>query len=150
MIAMLAVGLLGAFMRKPTMWLLPLTFPVMMAFGGALGVMGIPVPLVETGIAVSAIVLGSIIAFAFKPPLWTALLLVSVFAIFHGHAHGTELPNTGEPFAYSVGFMLATTLLHLAGLAFGLITYQPKGVVLVRVSGGAIALLGLGFLPVFA
>lgn len=108
---MLAVGLLGAFMHKPTMWLLPLKFPLMMALGRALGVIGIPVPMVEIGIAVSAIVLGSIIAFAFKPPVWTVLLLVSVFAIFHGHAHGTELPNSGLPLAYSIGFMLLSTSL---------------------------------------
>jgi urease accessory protein len=91
-IAMVAVGLWGAFLGQPAIWLLPVVFPLVMAVGGALGVAGMPLPGVETGIAVSAIILGGMVAFAAKPPLWVAAVLVGAFAIFHGHAHGAELP----------------------------------------------------------
>ena len=80
--AMVAVGLWGAFLGNPAIWVLPVVFPLVMAFGGALGVMGIPIPSIETGIAVSAIVLGAMVAFAVRPPLWIAAVLVGLFAIF--------------------------------------------------------------------
>src|SRR5215510_9517986 len=91
-IAMVAVGLWGAFLGAPAIWLLPVVFPLVMALGGALGVLGMPLPGVETGIALSAIALGAMVAFAARPPLCIAAILVGAFAIFHGHAHGTELP----------------------------------------------------------
>jgi urease accessory protein len=128
------------------MWLLPVIFPVVMAFGGALGVLGVPMPGVETGIALSAVALGFMVAFAAKPPLWIAAVLVGVFAIFHGHAHGTELPKSANAMTYAVGFVMATGLLHLSGIALGLLVNWPWGRVIVRASGGAIAMLGFGFL----
>jgi len=121
-------------------------FPLVMAFGGALGVMGIPVPAVETGIAVSAIVLGIMVAFAVRPPIWVAALIVGAFAIFHGHAHGTELPVAANPLAFSLGFVIATGMLHLLGIAFGLLVRWPIGQVAVQAGGGIIALAGVGFL----
>lgn len=145
-IAMFAVGLWGAFLGNPAIWLLPVVFPLVMAFGGALGVLGIPVPAVETGIAASALVLGLMVAFAVRPPLWIAAVLVGAFAIFHGHAHGTELPGAANPLTYSLGFVLATGLLHLAGVAFGLLVRWPAGRAAVRLTGGSIALLGGGLL----
>jgi urease accessory protein len=145
-IAMVAVGLWGAFLGNPAIWILPVVFPLVMAFGGALGVMGVPVPSVETGIAVSAIVLGAMVAFAVRPPIWLAAVIVGAFAIFHGHAHGTELPNSADPVAYSAGFVIATGLLHLSGIAFGLLVRWPAGKVAVQASGGFIALAGVGFL----
>lgn len=145
-IAMVAVGLWGAFLGSPAIWILPVVFPLVMAFGGALGVIGIPVPAVETGIAVSAIVLGLMVAAAARPNVWVAAVIVGVFAIFHGHAHGTELPGAVNPIAYSLGFVIATGLLHLSGIAFGALAQWPAGKMLVRASGGAIALAGLGFL----
>lgn len=145
-IAMVAVGLWGAFLGQPAIWALPVTFPLVMAFGGALGVIGVPLPSVETGIALSAIVLGSMVAFAVRPPLWVAALIVAVFAIFHGHAHGTELPNAANPLAYSFGFVIATGLLHVSGIAFGLLARWPRGKVLVQAGGGLIAIAGFGFL----
>ena len=145
-VAMVAVGLWGAFLGAPALWLLPLVFPLVMAFGGALGVMGVPVPAVETGIAVSAVVLGGMVAFALRPPIVITAAIVGAFAIFHGHAHGTELPNAANPFAYSVGFVVATGLLHLSGIAFGSAVRWPAGKIAVQMSGGAIALVGLGFL----
>lgn len=145
-VAMVAVGLWGAFLGAPAIWLLPVIFPLVMAFGGALGVMGVPVPAVETGIATSALILGGMVALAARPPLWLAALLVGAFAIFHGHAHGTELPGAANALAYSAGFVIATGLLHLAGIAFGLLTRWPQGRVAVRAAGGAISLAGAGFL----
>jgi urease accessory protein len=145
-VAMFAVGLWGAFLGRPAIWLLPVVFPMVMAFGGALGVIGVPLPAVETGIAVSAMVLGAMVALAARPPLWVAAVLVGVFAIFHGHAHGTELPSAANPLAYSLGFVLATGILHLCGIAFGVLTKWPAGRAAVRATGASIALLGTGFL----
>ncbi|MEJ2308343.1 MAG: HupE/UreJ family protein [Gammaproteobacteria bacterium] len=145
-IAMVAVGLWGAFLGKPAIWLLPIVFPMVMAFGGALGVAGVPIPAVETGIAVSAIVLGAMVAFAVRPPIWIAAVIVGAFAIFHGHAHGTELPNAANALAYSLGFVIATGLLHLCGIAFGALAHWPAGSLAVRAGGGLIALGGFAFL----
>jgi urease accessory protein len=145
-VAMVAVGLWGAFLGNPAIWILPVVFPLVMAFGGALGVMGIPVPAVETGIAASAIVLGAMVLFAVRPPIPVAAVLVGAFAIFHGHAHGTELPGAANPLAYSIGFVISTGLLHLSGIAFGALVRWPMGKLAVRAGGGAIALVGLGFL----
>jgi urease accessory protein len=144
--AMVAVGLWGAFLGSPAIWVLPIVFPLVMAVGGALGVAGVPLPAVETGIAASAVVLGAMVALAARPPLWVAALLVGAFAIFHGHAHGTELPEAASPLAYSLGFVVATGLLHLGGIAFGLLVRWPAGRVLVRAGGGVIAAAGVGFL----
>ncbi|GAA3961998.1 hypothetical protein GCM10022278_20030 [Allohahella marinimesophila] len=141
---MVAVGLWGAFLGKPAVWILPVVFPLVMAIGGAMGVLGIPIPAVETGIATSAVVLGAMVAFAVRPPLWIAAVIVGAFAIFHGHAHGTELPNAASPLAYSIGFVLSTGLLHLSGIAFGLLVRWPAGNVAVRAGGGLIALAGVG------
>jgi urease accessory protein len=145
-IAMVAVGLWGAFLGRPAVWLLPVVFPLVMAFGGALGVLGVPLPAVEVGIAASAIVLGAMVALALKPPLWVAAAIVGAFAIFHGHAHGTELPEAASPLAYSLGFVIATGLLHAAGIGISFVTRWSRGVPLVRACGAAIALLGVMFL----
>ncbi|WP_425053246.1 HupE/UreJ family protein [Psychromarinibacter sp. S121] len=145
-IAMVAVGLWGAFLGAPAIWLLPIVFPLVMAFGGALGVMGIPIPAVETGIALSGVVLGLLIAFAVKAELWIAAVIVAIFAIFHGHAHGTELPEAANPFAYAVGFVIGTGLLHLCGIALGLLTKLPWGTYAIRAAGVVIAAIGGAFL----
>jgi len=144
--AMVAVGLWGAFLGAPPMWVLPVVFPVVMAFGGALGVLGVPIPGVETGIALSSLILGICVAFAVRPPLWVAALIVGTFAIFHGHAHGAEMPHAANAMTYAIGFVVATGLLHLCGIAFGLLVRWPWGQKLVRVGGVAIALVGFGFL----
>ncbi|GLP96048.1 HupE/UreJ family protein [Paraferrimonas sedimenticola] len=144
-VAMVAVGLWGAFLRQPAIWLLPVVFPLMMAFGGALGVIGIDIPAVEAGIALSGLVLGLMVVFAARLPLWAATALVAVFAIFHGHAHGTELPAATSPLTYSAGFVLSTGMLHLAGVGFGLLADHPKGQIAVRVCGAVIAATGLTY-----
>lgn len=145
-VAMVAVGLWGAFLGAPAIWLLPVIFPIVMALGGALGVMGVPLPAVETGIAISAIVLGAMVALAARPPLLVAAVVVGAFAIFHGHAHGTELPGSADPLVFSLGFVLATGLLHAAGIAFGLLTRWPAGRVAVRGLGVIVMLIGAAFL----
>lgn len=144
--AMVAVGLWGAFLGAPAIWLLPIVFPLVMALGGGLGIMGVPVPGVEAGIAASAVVLGIMVALGARPPLWVAAIVVGTFAIFHGHAHGTELPAAADAVAYAAGFVVGTGLLHLAGIALGLTTKWEPGKVAVRATGGAIAVAGLAFL----
>ena len=144
--AMVAVGLWGAFLGSPAIFILPIVFPLVMALGGTLGILGVPLPGVEIGIAVSAAVLGMMVALAARPPLWVAAVIVGAFAIFHGHAHGAELPPGADALAYSAGFVITTGLLHLAGIAFGLLARWPVGRLAVRTSGGVIAIAGLMFL----
>jgi len=141
--AMFAVGLWGAFLGRPAIYLLPIIFPLVMAIGGALGIAGIHLPAVEAGIAASALVLGVCVMMAAQPPLWIAAIAVGFFAIFHGHAHGTELPHAANPFGYAAGFVVATGLLHLSGIAFGTLTRNAAGRVIVRGAGAIIALAGI-------
>jgi urease accessory protein len=145
-IAMVAVGLWGAFLGPPAIWLLPVVFPLVMAVAGALGVLGVPLHGVETGIALSAIMLGAMVAAALKPPLWVAALLVGTFAVFHGYAHGVELPVGADAIAFSMGFVIATGMLHVAGIAFGALSHWPAGRIAVRAAGGVITVIGLGYL----
>jgi urease accessory protein len=145
-VAMLAVGLWGAFLGAPAIYILPIVFPLVMAAGGVAGILGMPLPGTEIGIASSAIVLGLMVALAARPPIWIAAILVGVFAIFHGHAHGAELPAGADAVAYSAGFVIATGLLHLVGIALGLLTRWPAGTWAVRTAGVAIAGVGVVFL----
>jgi len=144
--AMVAVGLWGAFLGAPAIFILPVVFPLVMAAGGVLGILGVPLPGVEIGIAISAAILGMMVVLAAQPPLWLAAIMIGAFAVFHGHAHGVELPPGADAAAYSVGFVIATGLLHLAGIAFGLLARWPAGRFAVRAAGGAIAIAGLMFL----
>src|SRR5215813_3798355 len=145
-VAMIAVGLWGAFLGPPAIWVLPIAFPLVMAFGGAMVILGVAVRGVEIGIAISAIALGGMIALAVRARLVPAAMLVAGFAIFHGHAHGAELPPGTDSVAFSVGFVMATGLLHLCGIAFGLLTHWPAGRIAVRAAGGAISVAGAVFL----
>jgi urease accessory protein len=148
-VAMVAVGLWGAFLGAPAIWLLPVVFPLVMALGGVLGILGVPMVGVETAIATSAIVLGLMVAFVVRPPLWAAAVLVGVFAIFHGYAHGKEPPDGADAVAFSAGFVMATGLLHLCGIAFGGLSRWPAGRYAVRAAGGVIALVGVAYLGGF-
>ena len=145
-VAMVAVGLWGAFLGPPAIYLLPVAFPLVMAAGGALSILGVPLPGTEIGIAISALVLGLMVALTARPPIWIAVVLVAAFAIFHGHAHGSELPAGADALAYSLGFVTATGLLHLAGIAFGLLARWPAGKIAVRTGGALIACAGVIFL----
>ena len=144
--AMVAVGLWGGILGAPAIWLLPIIFPLAMAVAGAAGAAGIPLPGVEVGIALSGVVLGSMVLFAVKPPLWIAAVLVGIFAVFHGHAHGAELPAAANPMVYAVGFVVSTGLLHLIGIAIGQLGKWPTGKIVVRAAGAAIAIAGGAFL----
>jgi urease accessory protein len=145
-LAMIAVGLWGAQLGQPAIWLLPVTFPMVMAFGGFLGLVGVPLPGVEVGIAMSAILLGLMGAREARPPLMAAAALVAFFAIFHGHAHGTELPAGQSGLMYSIGFVVATGCLHGVGIAIGLVHRWPAGKKALRAAGAAVALAGVWFL----
>ena len=144
-VAMVAVGLWGAQLGAPALWLLPVTFPIVMAFGGFLGLVGIAVPGVEIGIALSALLLGTAVALEAKPNLVLAALLVGLFAIFHGHAHGTELPPGQSGLMYSIGFVIATGCLHVVGILIGAAHRWPLGAIALRLSGSAVALAGSFF-----
>jgi len=145
-VAMIAVGLWGAQLGNPAIWILPVTFPLVMAVGGLLGIRGVPIPAIEVGIALSGVVLGGMVAFAVRAPLAIAATIVGAFAIFHGHAHGTELPASATPLAYSAGFVVATGLLHATGIAIGALIHWRAGTRVVRACGAAIAACGLWFL----
>src|SRR3954471_14496623 len=148
--AMVAVGLWGAFLGTPAIWMLPVVFPLVMAFGGVIGILGVPLDATETGIAASAIVLGLMVALAARPPLWIAAVLVGAFAIFHGYVHGKELPDGANAVAFSTGFVIATGLLHLAGISFSLLTRWPAGRIAVRGAGAMITLVGVAYLGALA
>jgi len=143
---MISVGLWGAQLGAPAVWLLPVVFPLVMAFGGFLGLVGVPLPGTEIGIAVSAILLGLMVAFEARPPVWVAAGLVGFFGIFHGYAHGTELPAGENALLYSVGFVIATGGLHAIGIAIGIAHRWSPGRIAVRVAGGAVAIAGVYFL----
>jgi urease accessory protein len=145
-LAMIAVGLWGAQLGSPAVWMLPVAFPMMMAFGGFIGLVGLPLPGVEIGIAMSAVLLGTVVARESRPSLAVAVLLVAFFAIFHGHAHGTELPKGQSGLTYSIGFVIATGCLHGVGIAIGLIHRWPAGKRALRAAGAIVALAGVAFL----
>jgi urease accessory protein len=142
LLAMLAVGLWAAQNKRSALWVLPLAFPLMMVAGALLAFAGVAIPGVETGIAASVAVLGLLIAFAIRMPVWACASVVSVFALFHGYAHGSELPHGASALWYGTGFVAATTLLHLSGLAIGLVAGQKMASQAVRVGGIAIAAVG--------
>ncbi len=145
-LAMVAVGLWGAQLGAPAIWLLPVTFPLVMSLGGFMGLVGVPLPGVEVGIALSALLLGLVVAREARPPLWLAAILVGFFAIFHGHAHGTELPAGQSGLLYSVGFVIATGCLHATGIGIGVIHRWAWGRIALRLAGGAVCAGGVLFL----
>ncbi|MBB3312519.1 urease accessory protein [Rhizobium sp. BK196] len=148
-LAMVMVGILAFQLGGRAVWAVPATFLLVMALGGAFGIAGINVPFVETGIALSVIVLGAIIALNIRASTSVAMGIVGLFAIFHGHAHGAEMPETATGVAYAAGFMIATALLHVAGLGLGLMIArfgQRRGAVVVRSAGGVAAVAGAGLL----
>jgi urease accessory protein len=148
-LAMVAVGLLAARLGGRAMWLVPLSFVSMMILGGIAGASGVHLPFVELGISGSILVLGVVVALGRRFPTALAMALVGIFAIFHGHAHGTEMPVDAQGFAYGAGFVLATALLHAAGLAMGLGADRLAGAWSAkasRIAGGAMAVAGAGIM----
>jgi urease accessory protein len=146
LLAMVSVGLWGAFLGRPLIYALPVVFPMVMVAGAALGMFGVPLPSVEMGIALSVAVLGTSIALALRAPVWVAAIIVGAFAIFHGYAHGRELPSAADPAGYSSGFVLATGLLHVLGIGIGCLNQWPRGVLLTRGVGAAIGAVGFWFI----
>lgn len=148
-LAMVAVGLFAAHLGGRALWLVPATFVAVMALGGALGMAGAALPFVETGIALSVVVLGLAVALRMSVPVLAAMALVGSFAIFHGHAHGAEMPQGGSGAAYAAGFLGATALLHCAGIALGFAVARLgefAGRRAVQIAGGAMALAGVAIL----
>lgn len=145
-VAMVAVGLWGAVLGPPALWVLPVAFPLVMAFGGLLGLLGIPIPGVEIAIAASGLVLGLMVLFEVRAPLWLAALIVAAFAVFHGHAHGSELPAGSNALLYSLALVIATGLLHLTAILLGETRRWPGGRRFVQGAGAVVALVGLFFL----
>jgi urease accessory protein len=146
LLAMVSVGLWGAFLGRPLIFALPVIFPAVMVAGAVMSMLGVPLPPVETGIALSVTVLGGCIALSLRAPVWVASLMVAMFAIFHGYAHGKELPSAADPIGYSLGFVLATGSLHVFGIGIGFLNDQPGGVRVTRSLGVLIAGAGVWFL----
>lgn len=145
-LAMVAVGLWSAQLGAPALWVLPVAFPIVMTGGGLMGLLGVHLPGVEVGIALSALVLGAAVLFEVRLPSWAAGGLAAAFAVFHGHAHGSELPPGADGLLYSLGFVATTGLLHAAGIAIGLLHRWPAGRVALRGAGAAITAAGPVFL----
>jgi urease accessory protein len=146
LLAMVSVGLWGAILGRPLVYALPVAFPLMMVAGALLAMFGVPLPSVELGVALSALVLGACVALAVRAPAWLAVAMVAVFAVFHGYAHGRELPSAADPMGYAAGFVLATGLLHLSGVAVGAFSDRPAGWAATRALGGVVAVGGIWFL----
>lgn len=145
-LAMVAVGLFAAHLGGRARWLVPGSFVLAMASAGVLGMTGIGLPFVDLGIALSVIVLGMVVASRLSLPAAGAMALVGFFAIFHGHAHGAEVPETLSGLAYGAGFVTATALLHAVGIGFGLFvgkTDNIYGFRIIQAAGGAMALTGV-------
>ncbi|HEV2693922.1 MAG TPA: HupE/UreJ family protein [Verrucomicrobiae bacterium] len=143
--AMIAVGLWAAQCGGRARWVLPVTFVSVMILGGALGMGGVGIPGVEQGIAASVLVLGLLIAVAIRLPLAAGAGIVGVFALFHGYAHGAEMPESASGFTYGLGFVLATISLHLAGIGLGVTAQRFANGRWIRLAGGAIAACGAAF-----
>jgi urease accessory protein len=148
-LAMILVGIFAYQLGGRAVWLVPLTFVAVMALGGLLGVNGMPLPFVEIGIALSVIVLGIVVAFGVKPAVAVAMGLAGLFAIFHGHAHGTEMPLDASGAEFGLGFMLATALLHAIGIGVGFLIGMSTKVLgqnVYRAVGGLASIAGVALL----
>jgi urease accessory protein len=142
LLAMLAVGLWAAQLGGRAAWLVPAAFVSVMSAGSALGMSGANLPMVEQGIVASVLILGLLIATAARLPLGASAALVGVFALFHGLAHGTEMPASASGLAYAAGFAVATALLH----AIGWLAAKSARVEWVRLAGAAIAVMAISLI----
>lgn len=148
-LAMVAAGIFAYQLGGRALWAVPVTFVLVMAVAGGLGMAGMPLPFVESGIALSVIVLGAIVALGMKAPVAIAMGIAGLFAIFHGYAHGAELPSNASGLGYAFGFMLATALLHAAGIGLGHAVGrvgESYGKSVYRVAGAVVAIAGVGLL----
>lgn len=147
LLAMVAVGIISIQLSGKSKWFAPATFISFMIIGGALAIFGISFPYVQTGIALSVLVLGALIAVA-KPISRTwMLMIVGMFALFHGHVHGEEMSVIVSPFFYSLGFVISTLLLHVSGMLVGHYAMKTElNTKLLRITGAAMSASGLVFL----
>lgn len=145
LLAMIAVGLWAVQLGKRALWALPLMFVGAMVAGGLLGLTGMNVPGVELVIALSAVALGGLVALRKKAPLAGAVLVVGLFALFHGFAHGQELPAGASALTYALGFVLATAALHGVGIGLGLLPKAVQKLPIERFAGAAVLVGGLYF-----
>ena len=143
MLAMVAVGLWAGLNGGRALWAWPAAFVGVMLAGGALGIAGVPLPLVEPGILASVIVLGLLVLAAARLPVALGAALVAVFALLHGHAHGAELPSGAAAATYAAGFALATALLHALGLGIAHLCRSDRRQLIVRGAGAAVAVAGV-------
>jgi urease accessory protein len=146
--AMVAVGIWGAILGRPAIWMLPVIFPLVMTVGGFMGMVGIDIPnnIITLGIALSSILMGSAIIMKWRAPLIVAAIAAGFFAIFHGNIHGQNLPSAANPATYSLGFVLGSGSLHLAGITLGMLEKVPYGSVIIRLAGAVIVGTGIAFL----
>ena len=142
LLAMVAVGIWAVQMGQRSIWVVPLAFVSVMALGGVSGISGMAVPLAEQGIIISVLALGILIAAAVRLPLAASVVIVGLFAVFHGYAHGTEMPETVSGMAYGLGFILSTVLLHACGIGSGFLMQRISGPQLVRIAGAAVTAFG--------
>lgn len=146
LVAMVAVGLWGAQLGQPLLVALPIAFPLMMTVGALLGLAGVPVPADELGVGLSAVALGLFVYFGWRAPVWAAVSLVAVFAVFHGYAHGVALPEADNPLAYGVGFVAMTGMLHGVGILIGEVAKVVRsGPKVMRGGGATVAAVGAAF-----
>jgi urease accessory protein len=143
---MVAVGLWAALKGNRALWVWPATFVGVMLIGGALGMAHVPVPFVEPGILASVVALGLLVALAVDLPLWVGAVVIGVFALFHGHAHGSEVAENVGGIEYMAGFALATATLHAIGIAFALLMQRAALRPLIRVAGAGCVLIGAGLI----
>jgi len=151
-LVMVAVGLIAAHLGSRALWAVPLSFAAMMIVGGAAGMAGMVLPFVEIGIGLSVVILGAAVAFGLHLPTVAAMAMVGLFAIFHGHAHGAEIPESTSGFEYALGFVTATATLHACGIGLGLLLGrlgEAQGSRVSQVAGGAMALAGVAILAGF-
>ena len=144
MTVMVAVGLWAALKGNRAIWVWPATFVGVMLVGGALGMAHVSMPFVEPGILASVVALGLLVALAVDLPLWIGALVIGAFAVFHGHAHGTEVAENIGGIEYMAGFALATATLHALGIGFALMMNRVRARPLVRMAGAACVLIGAG------
>lgn len=146
MLAMVLIGVFAYQLGRNAMWLVPMAFLVLMAVGGLAGVAGIPIPFVEIGIALSVVALGIAVAMDVKWPVALAMTVAGLFAVFHGHAHGSEMSSAFSPGPYAAGFILATAGLHILGVGLGALIGEAGrsySIQLYRFAGGVAAVLGV-------
>jgi len=141
---MVAVGLWAALKGGRALWVWPAAFVGVMLIGGAFGMAHVPVPFVEPGILASVVVLGLLVALAVDLPVWTGAAIVAIFALLHGHAHGSEVAETVSGAEYMAGFALATATLHGVGMGFAQLMTRAQLRPLIRVAGAACLLIGIG------